>query len=187
MASIHRVVCEWSGGAGLPGYSVLYGVGTSTAVITELVSFFTSIADRIPFGVSVRVPSAGDSIEDSTGVLSGSWSGGAGSTVAGAGGATWAAGVGALCVWNTGGIRNGRRVKGRTFLAPLDDGGFDGSGSFTSTYINDLQAAATVLASSGELVVWSRPSAPGAGDGESNVVLSATIPDRVTSLRTRRY
>lgn len=187
MAIIQRVVCEWSGGAGLPGYSIFHGVGTSVDVVTDLVTFFTAIADRIPFGVSVKVPSSGDSIEAATGVLAGSWSGASGATVAGAGGATWAAGVGALVIWNTPNIRNGRRVRGRTFLAPLDDGGFDGSGTLTTAYISDIEAAATALAGGGNLVVWSRPTAPGASDGDSSEVTSARVPDRITSLRTRRY
>lgn len=187
MASIGKMMVEWSGGAGLPGVSVLYNDGTSTAAIADLVTFFTAIADRLPTGIAVVVPSSGDNIDDATGTLLGEWSGGAGGTINGSGSSVYAAGVGVAVQWNTVGIRNGRRVRGRTFLCPLSIGSYDAQGTIDTATRNDIQAAATALASAGNLVVFSRPSSPGAADGDSFAVTSAFVPDRVTSLRTRRY
>ncbi len=187
MAAIGKMLVEWTGGAGLPGVSVLYNDGTSTAAVADLVTFFTAIADRLPTGISVVVPSSGDTIDDGNGQLLGEWSGGAGGTINGIGSGSYAAGVGVAVQWNTVGIRNGRRVRGRTFLCPLEVGAYDPQGTISTAARSDIQAAATALATAGNLVVFSRPSGPGASDGDSFAVTSAYVPDRVTSLRTRRY
>ena len=187
MAVIMRVPVVWSGVTGLPGVSVFHGVGTSTAVVTDLLSFFDAIKAFIPSGTQIQVPSSGDSIEDATGALAGSWSLGGGGTVSGTGSGAWAAGVGVAVTWRTGGIRNGRRVRGRTFLAPLISSSFDTSGTMDSTELNAIQAAADALVGGDELVVWSRPTTSGGSDGTSNLVTAATVPDRVTALRSRRY
>lgn len=187
MAVIGRMVVEWTGGSGLPGYNVIYNDGTSVDAVADLVTFFTAIEDLIPRGISVAVPSSGDSFDDGSGAISGFWSGGAGATIAGNGSTDHAAGVGVAVQWNTAGIVNRRRVRGRSFLCPLSLAIFDSDGTLFADSRATLQSAADALAAAGNLVVWSRPTSTTSLDGSSNAVVGATVPDRGTALRSRRY
>jgi hypothetical protein len=88
--------------------------------------------------------------------------------------------------WQTAGIENFRRVKGRTFLCPLIVGAFDTAGTIFGTNQATLQAAATILAATGKLVIWHRPPTGTHVGGSMHAVTGALVPDKVTSLRTRR-
>ena len=187
MADLQRVVITWTGGTGLPGVNVVYGDTSVPSVVTDMLDFFDAIKGLIPSSVTVNVPSNGDLIDDATGTLSGSWSGSEGGSVTGTSGVSYGAGVGVAIQWNTNGIRNGRRVRGRTFVAPLTSDIFQNDGTIGSTPRTTLQTAASAVATAGHLTIWSRPTTSGGSDGTSNLVLSATVPDRVTALRSRRY
>jgi hypothetical protein len=140
----------------------------------------------VPSGVQWVIPSSGDIIESVDGSLAGSWSDpGTGGTVASSGVGSWANGVGARIVWNTDGVFNGDRVRGSTFIVPLWISAYEGAGNLTSTTITQLQNTADALvAALPELGIWSRPA--GLSQGEFNAVVSATVPDRVSWLRSRR-
>lgn len=187
MASILRVPVTWTGLTGLPGVSVFYWDGGVLSDLSDLVDFFDTIKTRFPTGLTWTIPSSGDSISDSTGALDGTYAGLNGGTVAATGGAVaYAAGVGARVRWRTGGIRNGRRVVGSTFLAPISNNGYETNGTLSSAYLTDFTTAATALVATGALLTWSRPE-PGGSDGASHAVTGFEIPDRVTALRSRRY
>jgi hypothetical protein len=187
MATIQRVVCEWTGSVGLPGYTVLYGDTATPSVVTDVLDFFDDIKAVIPSTVTVTVPSSGDLIDDTDGSLAGVWSGSEGGQVTGTSGADFAAGVGATVTWDTNGVRNRRRVRGRTFLAPLTSAVFDPDGTLEGSWITTLQNAADLVVAGGHLKVWSRPSSIPAADGFSSTVTSARIIDRATALRSRRF
>lgn len=183
MADMERIVVAWSGVAGLPGVSVFYGdlAGSANA---DVKTFFTAIAGVFPLGLSWTIPGSGDLIEDTTGALSGTWVNGAGGgVVAASGAAQHASGVGAYVNWRTGAVVNGRRLMGRTFLAPLMNSAYDAAGSIVTGNLTTLQNAAAALVTAGNTLIWHRP---GAGAGSSSQPVSATVPDQVTSLRTRR-
>jgi hypothetical protein len=72
--------------------------------------------------------------------------------------------------WSTTAIVGGRRLKGRTFLAPLWNSGYDGSGTILLATQTTLQTASNALAAAGTLVVWHRPTTPGGSDGVSHAV-----------------
>jgi len=184
---MERVECVWTGATALPGASVLYGSTGVPTLASDAYTFFDAIKALLPSSVSITVPGAGDLIEDSDGSLAGTWSSTGVGTVTGTSGLSYAAGVGARIVWRTNGIRNGRRVRGSTFICPLVTTVFEGNGTLTSAAMTTLGNAATALAAGGRLLVWSRPTPPGGSDGDSNAVLNATVPDRVTALRSRRY
>ncbi len=173
MASILRVPVVWTGATGLPGVSVFHGALTTPGVVTDLVTFFSAIPTKIPTAITVDVPESGDMIDDATGTLSGSWTDSSGGPVDMTGTGEYAAGVGVAITWNTNGIRNGRRVRGRTFLCPLTVACFDSDGTIAGAILGDIRTAANTLAAGGNLLVWSRPSSPAAADGESHVVTSA--------------
>lgn len=186
MGDIQRIVIDWTGLTGLPGVSVFYGEPASTAN-ADLKTFFTAIQSLLPAGLSWTVPAGGDMIEDSNGALSGTWSNPAGGgTVAASGAAAHAAGVGAYVNWRTAAVVGGRRLMGRTFIAPLMNSAYDNSGTIVTGNLATLQTAASALVTAAQTVVWHRPTTSGGTDGSSANPTVAQVPDQVTSLRTRR-
>lgn len=186
MATIERVRVEWSMPAGGLGLTTLYGLD-GVDLVNDFSAFVESIKQRIPVGVTLSSPGDGDQIDDATGALVGSWSGSTGFSKAGTGTGSWAAGVGLFVRWPTAGLFRGRRPKGRTFMCPLNSFSFDSVGTIeTNTRTEFTTAAANLLASHpGNLLIWSRPVS--GTPGESNAVVSSSVDDRVTSLRSRRY
>jgi hypothetical protein len=185
VATIRRCEVTWSGLTGLPGLSVFHapaGIDPTGSLVT----FFNAIKGVFPTPLTWDIPNTGDELSDSTGVLTGGWAGAGGGAVVGTAAAPHAAGTGAFVSWATTAIVGGRRLKGRTFLAPLWNSGYDGSGTILLATQTTLQTACNALASSGVLVVWHRPTTPGGSDGVSHAVSAGTVPDKVTSLRSRR-
>lgn len=172
-----------AGGLGLSTFYAVDGVD----MVDDWYQFLLDVQSRIPLGVTLSSPGDGDEIDDATGTLVGSWSGSTGFSITGTGTGSWAAGVGLFVRWTTPGIYRGRRVKGRTFMCPLNSFSFDSVGTLDTNARNEFATAATTLLAShpGNMLIWSRPvdSTP----GESNPVTGSSVDDRVTSLRSRRY
>jgi hypothetical protein len=103
--------------------------------------------------------------------------------VAASGAAQHASGVGAYVNWRTATVVGGRRVMGRTFLAPLMNSAYDSSGTIVTGNLTTLQNAADALAATTDIGVWHRP---GGTAGVLAAIGTAQVPDQVTSLRTRR-
>lgn len=186
MATLDRYRVTWTGATGLPGLSIFY-TSTGANAGADLVTFFGSIKDRFPVGTSWDIPNEGDTIDDTTGTLTGGWTGSGGGTVSSsASSAAYAAGVGAFINWNTTAVINGRRLRGRTFLCPLLASQYDTDGTLSTGFRTALGSAAAALAAGADFRVWHRP-APGGGSGSSSVIINGSSPDRVTSLRSRRY
>lgn len=185
MVAMERVLVTWTGQTGLPGVSVFYGAPGSS-VNTDVKAFFTSIRAEFGTALSWTVPGSGDTIDSATGALTGSWSNPTGGgIVQGLSNTAYAAGVGAYVNWGTGVIANGRRVRGRTFLTNINAGDYDVSGTILTGAITSFTSAASTLYGTAKLVIWHRPPR-GGSTGQACVVTSATVPDQVTSLRTRR-
>lgn len=182
---MRRLRVEWNGIGGLPGLSTFY-YGVASPNVSDAVTFFTAIKAQFPTGLSWTIPSSGDEIDDATGALTGGWTGSGGGTVAATGSAaSWAAGVGTRIRWDTLSIVNGRRVRGGTFMCPLLGTVYDSSGTISTTSLGIIQTAASAFAASGVAKgVWHRPTTPGSGLYCS--INSATVPDKVTMLRSRR-
>lgn len=185
MATMSRVVVGWQGAITGPGVSVFHVQGTVTDV-SGFATFFTSIADRFPVPLTWNIPSSGDLLESTTGVLTGSWTATGGTTVNATAGELFAAPAGALITWRTPTVVNGRRLQGRTFMVPLGaQNNYDAGGALATACVTDLQNAADalILALPG-LSVWHRPQA--VGDGAIAGVATALVRDRVSVLRSRR-
>lgn len=182
----HRV--SWSGTPVTgPGLSTFYEAPSSAVGgADDIQAFFEAIKAYVPTGVQWTIPSNGDLIESTTGALAGSWSDpGTGGTVTATGLGQFANGVGTRIVWNTDGLFHDRRVKGSTFIVPLVVSAYEGAGNITSGALAALQAAADgLVAAMPDMKIWSNPR--GGVDGEVSQVLSATVPDRVSWLRSRR-
>jgi hypothetical protein len=165
--------------------SIFYS-DAATDVTTNLATFINAIKGLFPNAVTWSIPAAGDTIDTDTDQLNGAWTGGTAASITATGGTgNYVAGTGGMVRWITGAVVNGRKVQGRTYLVPLITGAFDSDGTLNNTNVATIQAAATTLAGAGKLFVYSRPhgSPPVSG---ADQVLAAVVPDRVTSLRTRR-
>lgn len=194
MATILKIPIVWTGLTGLPGVTVSYAPSTSTTAPADWMTFLTAIRGHFTTGLQWQVPTNGDTINDATGELNGTWSlAGGGVQTGNSGSGTYAAGVGCRVKWLTGGIVHGRRVRGSTFLTGLITGDYDSSGTILNTALTTFTNAAITLAASGSLVIWSRPYTfnPAHPDiptrsGSSFAVNGQLVPDQVTSLRSRR-
>lgn len=188
MATLMRLRCTW-GGTGItgPGLSTFYQTTAgSVGWADDVLTFFNVASVFYPSGLTLTVPSSGDEIDSATGALTGTWSEpGTGGTDTATGSGPWAAGVGMQVRWRTSGIVGGRRVVGSTFIVPIMAAFYDSAGTISNTDLATVQGRADALiAAHPNLVIWSRPTPTRAGT--FNEIESATVPDRVSWLRSRR-
>lgn len=191
--AIHRVTAEWSGFTGAPGYTNFHfspftGGGDAQASVDRVRAFFQQLIEVIPTGVSVRVSPTVEVIDETTGSLTGYLDAEPPAVVnAGSGGTIYVGPAGGVINWNTATVRDGRRVRGRTFVVPMRNTAFDGQGTLTAPAIAWLNAAANALRTGdfeSGLVVWSRPR-NGSG-GVAAPVIGHRVPDLAAVLRSRR-
>lgn len=185
-----RIRCTQSG-AGTVGPTVAtFYVRDSVEVLNaaDFLAFFTAFQAFYSTSVTWTVPGSGDTLDDATGELTGTWGSSGGGSVSGTNGDQWAMGVGARLVWNTNGIFSGRRVRGATFITPLPVTKYAGAGMIGSDVQTALNSAGAglIAATNSALVIWSRPNNAAKDNGESNIVTSAQCPDLVSWLRSRR-
>jgi hypothetical protein len=200
MPNVLRVKAQWTGFTGSPGYSVFHfrdfdsdtpTDAQATAAMARVREWCANVSQFVPAVVSLQVQSDVDVIEDTTGqlvtVLSGT------PVLAVTGGASASAGfataVGAVITWRTGTVRNGRRVRGRTFIVPLSSAAFETNGTLSSAALTAFNTAATNLRNptgTPDLGVYARPSGPAATDGSWAVVTGHSVPDMGAVLRSRR-
>jgi|SRR5215831_11865595 len=197
MAQIARMRCAWVGGGVVgPGLSTFYSTTTTTGFPAAIRAFFEAVKSQLHTGTTITVPNSGDLITVETGELAGTWSessGGGVTTTSGAG--MFVQGVGARVAWTTDGINAGRRVRGSTFLVPMDGDTYDTTGLFLSGAVAILQAAADGLAGSGvDLQIYSPPKTHRDAlgnrvidrDGQTQNLLSGNVPQSISWLRSRR-
>ena len=188
MPNLHRIRIALSGGG-------VVGPGLTTFYVDELTglpdpadftAFFDSIKALVPNTMNWNVPNSGDTIDAATGQLVGTWSNGTPGNVGGTNSGDYAAGVGARIVWETGVIRGGRRVRGSTFLVPLNTVALDDDGTWNATLVTTpiKNAADTLLGRAVPPVIWSRPRT-GLG-GASVGITGSRVPVQVSWLRSRR-
>jgi hypothetical protein len=186
MADMKRIRCTWQGGGVIgPSVSTFYFDDAHTGFQADLITFWDSVKTRLPSIVSVTVQGSGDVIESSTGALTGIWSEGSDTNVPGTGTAQCPQGVGGRIVWSTLGTTNGRRVRGTTFMIPLDASMYDTLGTLSASRSDFVSAGNALLAAStNQLLIWTRPR-PGTAGGINSVV-SCDMPDKISTLRSRR-
>lgn len=200
MAEILRVVTRWDGFAGSPGFTNLHfrDFDTDTnpdsaqvsSAINKVAGFFGAIAGLLPAAARLQVQREVDVLESTTGELLNSLNfTGTLNPIAGTATGSVAGPAGAVVNWRTGNVRNGRRIRGRTFLVPLATTAYETDGSLVSSALNTIQTAATTLigqTGNPDFGVWARPSGPTATDGIWVVATGASVPDMVAVLRSRR-
>lgn len=203
MAPILRVKALWTGFNGAPGYSVFHFRDFTTgedgfpadsealAAAQKVTTFFDTFKGYIPRVASIRVESELELIEETTGQMIDIVSITAPAAVSGGAlsATTYSAASGAVVNWRTQGVRNGRRVRGRTFIVPLAGDAYENNGTLASAALTQLRTAADALIAPGtspDLGVWARPTSAGASDGNWFVANSAFVPDMAAVLRSRR-
>nr|CRY94146.1 hypothetical protein [uncultured prokaryote] len=186
--AINRLRVEWSGNVVTgPGLTTFYATGLTVADMTQSVrDYFAAVADEVPVGVTWSIPQGGDSIDEATGDLIGTWGSGGALQVSSTGGGSYAAGVGLRHTLQTASVVSGRRVRGAFFLVPLTVSNYATDGSISTGTLSTIDAAAQALytALDTEWVVWSRPN--GSRPGSFAEVTGVTTPDKVSWLRSRR-
>lgn len=186
MATIERYRVAWTGFTGSPGVSTFYYFG-SIDPASALRTMFNAIGVYLPISVRLSFPTSGDTIDDTTGKVNGTFSASSVSDVVGQDAGVFAAPVGALLRWRTGTVINGRKVRGETFIVPLVASAFQTDGSLGSTPLAALQAAVTTYVGTAAglaQVIYRRPGSVG---GAGHVaVTGGTVPDKAVVLRSRR-
>src|SRR6476620_812123 len=194
-----KVKTRWSGFIGGPGWTnfffddangALEGDVQAAAVADKVQTFWNAVKSKLAPTVNLQIQPDVEVIGSDNGELLGVAQGGArAAIVGGAVSQSYSGATGAVITWRTAGVRNGRRVRGRTFLVPCVGGMFQNDGTIQPADLNEIQAAATALfahTSGVSLGIFSRPTAQGAGDGAFFPVTSASVPDLAAVLRSRR-
>lgn len=188
MADICRVRVAWTGGSVVgPAVSTFYFDGAGSGWTASLSTFFNAIKTSFPTSLTWSIPNQGDILDTSSGDIIGSWVDGSPTPVFGTSSNQIVAGTGARIRWKTNGLRGGRRVTGATFLAPCDATLFDTVGTLDNTRRAAIETAAgSLISAEGHILgIWSKPHKD-AADGLWSPVTAAEVPDKVSSLRSRR-
>jgi hypothetical protein len=214
MTELLRIKMHWTGFHGAPGYSSFYfrdftdqaqwiptqeQVNAAAGAVSE---FAFDNRGSLPSGVTLQVQSDVEIINSVNGnlvdVMSAAAQPAHASTVAA--GPGYAGGSGLVINWRTNVVRRNRRIRGRTFLVPLQRECFGPDGTLLPGTINGTKTAAEKLMTGigyPDLAVWARPTPvkdPQTGkntgeyleDGTFGVVTSCNVPDLAAVLRTRR-
>jgi hypothetical protein len=189
MAALSRLRIAWNGSPVTGGgVTTWYTEGDPLQLQLAAKTFFAgTLLSACPSGLQFVVPASGETIESSTGALTGGWTAGTAQTTSATGSSGYAAGVGTRVVWNTPGITRRRRVRGSTYLVPLVVSMYDTDGTIVNSVRTNLEAAAqaVIVALGDDFCVWSRNTS-GASDGAIWTISSASVPDKVSWLRSRR-
>ncbi|HEY4599626.1 hypothetical protein [Corynebacterium sp.] len=192
--AIIKVATRWTGFAGAPGYTNFFfgsdgeSADQVSAAVTAVSTFWNAIKTNIPNTVQLTVSPEVEALDERTGALGTVLTAQVPpAPIAGGATGTYTAAQGLVIHWFTGGVRRGRRVRGRTFVVPLSTNALSSGGIINSAYQTTVQNAAQAMVDNAlaNLVVWARPTR-GANDGEKHEVTSARVPSLQAVLRTRR-
>lgn len=202
MVTMLKVKARWHGFTGGPGYSNFFfrefstgqwapTATEATQAVDRTKAFFQQIGGLMPPVVNVQVESECEVIEDTDGSLVDVVQAASTNNVAGSSSnSNYSAATGAVVSWGTGSVRNGRRVRGRTFLVPLSSAVFDSNGTLTQPAVDNISTAATNMVSGAnpgpDFGIYCRPTSPVATDGAWFVATSSRVPDMGAILRSRR-
>lgn len=185
MAPINRMRTAWTGVAGLPGVTTMYCLDTD-AYIEELSTFWNNIKGHIPNAITLTIEPAGDIIEESTGVLTGAWTHDALDGTVGTSSEDFNETTGLVVNWLTDDVAGGRRVRGKTYLVPMDISIYDVGGHLDTGIVAGVQAHCDehVTAAADNFVIWHRPG--GSTPGSYHAVTSAHVSAASAYLKSRR-
>ena len=196
---IAKVVVNWTGFPGAPGYTNFFFNDFTDGSITQAIvdgalartdTFISNWESSLPTAVKIQVQSAVQIIDVATGKLTRMMSGPAKTLRSGSGTGNYSAASGMCFNWYTAGIRNGRRVRGRTFVVPIAGNALAPDGSIDDLKVTGLRTAAAAFfapgANQGLPGVYARPTTKGGTDGAWFGTTAFTLPDKAAVLRSRR-
>lgn len=198
MANLIRVVINWTGGQGLPGFTNLHFRNQTPGIINQAVvddavtkadAFLASIRSAITSSVTTQLDSTIPEIDETDGKIQAFWTGTVAAGAVGTGGGTYSAPSGAVVNWKTDAVRDGRLLRGRSFLVPLSTLAYEDDGSINATRLTTLRDAADALVGGtgdSRLVVFGRPNNLALDNGVSAEVTVANVPDKAAILTSRR-
>lgn len=193
MATLARIRALWDSFPGEPGYTNWYYDMTDSVAgdlqtwADQMQTFFTALQPRLPTNLSVSIDPEVAQIDSSTGKMVGLGVITPGTPAVGTGSGPYSGTSGAVVRWTTNSFKNGRQVRGHTYLVPLYGGAYASDGSISTVTRNDIQdaAEAAIVGPVVKRVIWSRP-AKGGSDGTYAAVIEAYVPNLAVVLRTRR-
>lgn len=193
---------EWDGTSGGPGLTQLAFLGNgeftaanAQAAVNAVRKFWDSLKGYLPDELKLNVMPTVDIYNETDAQLTGSVVAPVVPTqVAGTSASSYAGGAGMKVNWNTGVIRNGRRVKGATFIVPAASTVYTSNGTISAITVTGINTAcntlmADVTAGGTALLVWSRPLVVGGvitRTGATAGVISGTTNPKSAILRGRR-
>lgn len=182
MTVLNQIRIQWNGLAGMPGVSTFYRTDEASVSMSTYKAFFDALVALFPVGLKIAYPTSGVKIDTATGQATGTWSAGAQTETAGTATAPFAAPCGALVNWHTGAYVGGRELRGKTFLVPIASTGYQTDGTLDPAFRSAIQNAATTLVTNGTnaMSVYSRKS------NTFGAIITASVPDKVVVLRSRR-
>lgn len=206
MPIVGIVRTEWSGTSGGPGltqHAVMGAAGGdwnpsgAQDAVNAVRAFWAAITSHLPDELRLNVSPVVDTYTYADGELfSSSTAGNAPAVVAGTSTAGYAGGSGVKINWNTGQIRNGRRVRGATFIVPVASTVWTANGTLGAVATSAFNTAAanllTALSAGGtSLCVYSRPLPvsernPQGRAGFTTQVTSGSVSNKSAILRGRR-
>lgn len=192
-----RVTARWSGFQGAPGYSNFYFssgfldgglIGDEAELLaTRVRDAFELMRVNLPGNAQISIESEVPVIDSDTGTIQDFNTIDPPAPVEGLSNDRYAGPAGAVVTWRTQDLRNGRRIRGRTFLVPLNTASYEEDGTLVPNALSTIGEFADAMiggALEGDLGVWSRPI--GGSGGVFASVTGYTIPDMVAVLRSRR-
>lgn len=189
--TINQLTWVWSGWVGAPGYTSFYVQGTDDTAIQDAVNaqraFFQAIRGEFPTEITIAGPATYRRLNEVTGdLVSIGPIAVPPASVTGGGNPGFAGPAGAVVNWLTNAFGAHRGIVGRSFLVPLSAGAYQGDGTLVDADRIAIQnaAAALVVATASDFVIWRRP-VDGAGGSLAEVVAARTS-DTVAVLKSRR-
>ena len=188
-----KITTRWSGFSGAPGYTNFHfnvdSPATQAGAAAALVeTFWKAVASRLPSIVRLDILPEAPEFSPGTGQMVDVHAFSAPAVISGTAAGAYSSASGGLIHWFTNEVRNGRRLRGKTFLVPMTASAFGTDGALAVAHRTALEDAATALRSgaAAQLVIWGRPTARGAGDGVLAPVTSARVPQMQAVMRSRR-
>lgn len=183
-----RVVTNWSGFAGAPGYTGMNFGGTldtlgAQAAAQKQADFFNAIKAYLPTDVSLSWDGVAQTF-DGTGQLIGEVTYTPPASFSGTGTGSYSAPSGAVVNWITNAFLKGRRVRGRSYLVPLVQQAYQNDGTLSVAFLAAVRPAAEALvAGAPDLVIHGGDDSRGY---VTSTVSGSSVPDRAAVLRSRR-
>lgn len=200
---ILRISARWTGFAGAPGYSNFHfttdggfwdggllgdeAQAAANGASERVRSAFNAMRASLPNDVTIELQPEAEILNSDTGEIIGFTEVSHGSLSGTTSTGGWSGASGAVVNWRTNDYRFGRRIRGRTFLVPLDGSAYEGDGTLSDDGRADIRAFGDEMVNgegSADFGVWSRPR-DGAG-GVFATVSAYSVPDMAAVLRSRR-